>query len=139
MRNLLILCLTTIFILTSSLSANVINESKTDIYFGNGIWNLQFTKTKCKKQDAAECSQRYLDRLLSKEIIKNNPKLQIRYGKVKLAYNQTKGKFPDLLETFYQLKVAGQIGERTFFATVDELMAKSLADINDGVELAEMR
>ena len=55
----------------SQVSANTINEDKTDIYFGNGVWNSQFTKTNCQKQDAAECSQRYLNRLVKKEIIQN--------------------------------------------------------------------
>jgi len=37
----------------------------------------------------------------------------------------------DVLETFYQLKEAGQISQEWFFTFVDELMAKQLSDITD--------
>ena len=89
--------------------AENIDECKTDIYFGNGVWNKQYSNDNCKKDSAAECSVRYFNRLIEKEIIKKNPVLQAKYGNVKLAYNWGQGTMQDVLETYYQLKEAGQV------------------------------
>ncbi|WP_345992164.1 hypothetical protein [Sulfurimonas sp. HSL-1716] len=108
-----------------------INECKTDIYFGNGVWNKQYSRDDCDKDSAAECSVRELNDLINKEIIKDDPKLKANYGEVKLQYNWSYGKMIDLLETFYQLKEAGQISEKSFFILVDELMGKQVSAISD--------
>ncbi|MCH9812446.1 MAG: DUF1566 domain-containing protein [Epsilonproteobacteria bacterium] len=81
----------------------------TDIYFGNGVWNS-------KKQ--AEESRLYFDEfIIQKEIIKNDPILVKKY-EVKLAYNWGQGMMTDVLETFYQLKEAGQVNDLHFFTVV---------------------
>ena len=87
-----------------------INECKTDIYYGNGVWN---------SSENAENSKDDLEkRIIVGEIIKGNPTLQAKYGKVKLQYNWSFGKMNDLLETYYQLKHAGQLGNMGFFETM---------------------
>ena len=68
----------------ASVFALPIDECKTDIYFGNGVWNKQFSIDGCVDDVAADCSRAELDNLIKKEIIKGNPALQAKYGKVKL-------------------------------------------------------
>jgi len=99
-----------------------INECKTDIYFGNGVWN---------SEGEAEKSAKEFQRHINIKLIQDNPKLKAKYGEVKLQYNWSHGKMIDLLETFYQLKEAGQISEEIFFTLVDELMAKQVSDITN--------
>ena len=123
------------FILISSLfftllGADNINECKTDIYFGNGVWNKQFVSD-CEEDSAANCSQDTLNDLIESEIIKNDPKLKAKYGEVKLQYNWSYGDMMDLLETFYQLKETGQIGEEHFFTFVNYLIKTADQDIKD--------
>lgn len=101
----------------TTLYAENINECKTDIYFGNGVWNSEEEATDSKRE--------------LQYIIDNNPDLQSKYGEIKLQYNWSHGRMIDVLETFYQLKEAGQISEKWFFTFVDELMAKQLSDITD--------
>ncbi len=79
--------------------ANGIDESRTDIYFGNGIWNSRVD---------AEKNRVKLEKLINKHFIKNNPKLQRRYGDTKLAYNWNLGVGMDLIEAYIQLKKSGQ-------------------------------
>ncbi len=106
----------------TTLYAENINECKTDIYFGNGVWNgVDDTKKSIKK----------LQEFIDEKIIKNDLKLKAKYGGVKLQYNWSHGSMIDVLETFYQLKEAGQISEEWFFTFVDELMAKQISDITD--------
>ena len=102
-----------LFILfSSSLQALPINETKNDIYFGNGVWN--------DKEDA-ELSRLYLEIIVQKEILNYNPKLLRKYGKVKLQYNWGEGHMDDVLETYYQLKEAGQVSHYDFFRVVSLL------------------
>jgi len=101
--------------LSNSLFALSVNECKTDIYFGNGVWNKQFSRSNCNKDSAAECSQKELTQIIQREIIKNNPLLQAKYGTVKLQYNWGEGYMPDVLETYYQLKKEGQVNDLEFF------------------------
>ncbi len=105
-----------------SLFATPINECKIDIYFGNGIWN--------DPDGAGENRKALEDKILILQIIKNDPVLKAKYGKVKLAYNWGDGWDIDLVETFYQLKEAGQLSEKTFFALMDELVTKRAADLS---------
>ncbi len=111
------------------LYATKIDESKVDIYFGNGVWNTE---------DVAKINRDELQKVINKSIIKGDPKLKKKYGKVKLAYNWKKGKMEDLLETFYQLKENGQISEWLFFTLVDELIAKVTSDLTN-TALEKMR
>ena len=107
-----------------------INECKIDIYFGNGVWNTV---------EDAEKSRKVLENfVIKKEVIKNDPTLAAKYGKVKLAYNWSDGWDIDLVETFYQLKEAGQLSEKTFFVLMDELITKRAADLY-GEDLKTMR
>jgi hypothetical protein len=110
------------FILISSLfftllGADNINECKTDIYFGNGVWNKQFVSD-CEEDSAANCSQDTLNDLIESEIIKDDPILKAKYGEVKLQYNWGQGAMLDVLETYYQLKEAGQIQDYQFYAVI---------------------
>lgn len=89
-----------------SLFALSINECKTDIYFGNGVWN---------SLEDAETSVDILSEVIQREIIKDNPKLQAKYGEVKLQYNWGGGAMQDVLETYYQLKKEGQVNDLEFF------------------------
>ncbi len=110
----------TIFILlilgfSATVFALPVNECKTDIYFGNGVWNKQFSRDNCIEDDAAECSQKKLKQLIQRDIIKNNPALQTKYGEVKLQYNWGSTAMIDVLETYYQLKREGQVNDLEFF------------------------
>jgi len=112
-RFILTLCLTISFSL--NVFALPINECKTDIYFGNGVWN---------SSDDAEVSRAELDkRIIQKEIIKENPLLQSKYGNVALAYNWGQGTLLDVLETYYQLREAGQLDDVGFFTAIAILTA----------------
>jgi len=92
---------------------NTINECKTDIYFGNGVWN---------DTDDAEENRKELETLiLNKEIIKGDPALQAKYGKVKLAYNWGQGTLFDVLETYYQLRESGQLDGIGFYTAIAAL------------------
>ncbi len=50
-----------------------VNECKTDIYFGNGVWNTE---------KSADISRQELDNIIKDEIIKGDPTLQAKYGEV---------------------------------------------------------
>ena len=90
--------------------AQSVDETKIDIYFGNGVWNKQFSNDGCKKDGAANCSKEDLNDLIKEEIIATLSASEAkRYGDVKLQYNWGLGDVEDLLETFYQLKKAGQM------------------------------
>ena len=92
---------------------NTINECKTDIYFGNGVWN---------EPDDAEENRKELETLvLNKEIIKGNPILAAKYGKVKLAYNWGQGTLLDVLETYYQLRESRQLDGVGFYTAIAAL------------------
>jgi len=133
----------TIFILlilgfSATVLALPVNECKIDIYYGNGVWNKQFSRDNCIKDDAAECSQKKLNQLIYRDIIKNNPALQAKYGKVKLAYNWSADKNWDLAETFFQLREAGQLGQWTYYQLLDALETRTLSDAT-GEDIKSMR
>jgi len=96
--------------LTASVFANDIDERKTDLYFGNGVWNSY-----AMAKDGRDKLQKKVD----KWIIKGNQQLKEKYSKVKLVYNWTgtspdnsvsyETKIYDVIETFYQLKKEGQL------------------------------
>mgnify|MGYP005858522593 CR=1 FL=1 len=92
-----------------TLYAEDINECKTDIYFGNGVWN---------SQDDTKKSIRRLQYIVDKEIIKDDPKLQAKYGQIKLQYNWGQGAMLDVLETYYQLREAGQVQDYQFYTVI---------------------
>lgn len=94
-----------IFIFLNIAHAQTINECKTDIYFGNGVWN---------SPEQAEEGQEFLDLA----IIDGNPNLKAKYGEVKLQYNWGQGYMLDVLETYYQLKAAGQVNNYQFFTVI---------------------
>ncbi len=128
MERIIILIFTLIGFSVAAFSS--VDECKTDIYFGNGVWNT-------KKQ--AEISRKELEeRIIKREIIKGDPTLAAKYGTVKLAYNWSDGWDIDLVETFYQLKEAGQLSKKTFFVLMDELITKRAADLY-GEDLKTMR
>jgi hypothetical protein len=99
-----------------------IDECKTDIYFGNGVWNSE--------QEAIKSAVK-LQEIIDREIIKNDSKLKAKYGKIKYQYNYGISDMIDLLETFYQLKEAGQIKEEDFFGFIDTLILSVEDDIED--------
>ena len=102
----LLIVLLTLFV---TLSAENIDECKTDIYFGNGVWN---TRTQAKE------SGNRLQKIIKREIIKNDLNLKAKYGEVKLQYNWGQGNMLDVLETYYQLREAGQVEDYQFFAVI---------------------
>ena len=119
-----------VFGFSISIFALPINECKIDIYFGNGVWNTL--------KQAKENVKALEKQVIQREIIKNNPTLKTKYGNVKLQYNWGEGWDIDLVETFYQLKEAGQLSKWAFFALMDELLTKRAADIT-GDDVDTMR
>jgi len=90
--------------------AENINECKTDIYYGNGVWN---------EYENADDSRKKLEvRIVKLEIVDGDSFLQTKYGETKLAYNWGQGTMLDLLETYYQLREAGQVSDLGFFQTI---------------------
>lgn len=106
-----------------SLFANEIDERKTDIYFGNGVWN---------SYDDAVKGQEKLQKNIDSLIINDNQQLKDKYGKVKLVYNWTgtspgnsvaiTTKIYDLIETFYQLKKEGQFQNSDIYTFIRAFM-----------------
>ncbi len=109
----------TISLFMITLSANTINECKTDIYYGNGVWNSIF--------DAKDSMDALTKEIIIPYITKNDPKLQAKYGEVKLQYNWGQDAMTDVLETFYQLKEAGQVSDLDFFRVVFVLTRGNLS------------
>ena len=90
--------------------AENINECKTDIYYGNGVWN--------EYEDADDSRDKLEKRIIELEIIDGDPFLKAKYGKVKLAYNWGQGRLLDVLETYYQLREAGQLDGVGFYTAI---------------------
>ena len=102
-----------LFLFITTLSfASEIDERKTDIYFGNGVWN-SYSGAKEGKDKLQEKIDRW--------IIDNNQQLPEKYSQVNLVYNWT-GTSPDnnvswetqvydVIEIFYQLRREGQLDE----------------------------
>ncbi len=97
-------------------SAKDINECKTDIYYGNGVWN--------EYEDAEKSRKELENEIVIPLIIKNNPLLKAKYGDTKLAYNWGQGTMLDVLETYYQLREAGQLDGVGFYAAIATLTVK---------------
>jgi len=95
--------------------AENINECKTDIYYGNGVWNTS--------DNAKDSREKLENRIVKLKIIKGDPTLKTKYGKVKLAYNWGQGTLLDVLETYYQLREAGQLDGVGFFTAMAVLTA----------------
>ncbi len=112
MRRILIL----LMVVVSFSMGNTINECKTDIYFGNGVWN--------ELDDAEENRKKLEDDIIVPKIIKNDPILLAKYGKVKLAYNWGQGTLLDVLETYYQLRESGQLDDIGFYTAIAALTVK---------------
>lgn len=113
MKNILIFMAIYVGISFSACAENI-NECKTDIYYGNGVWN---------EYEVADDSRSELESLVKDEIINGNTLLQAKYGKTKLAYNWGQGAMLDVLETYYQLREAGQLDGIGFFAAMAILIA----------------
>jgi len=112
-------------------------SGKTDVYFTNGILVKKYSRDKCEKDIAAECSQNKLEMKLKQYTFSDgknflDPSLVDSNGKhgVMLVYNWHKGTAYDLLETYYQLKESGQI-ERAlgFFGWLAEIGIGLVQDI----------
>ncbi len=106
----IILFIGVLLALNSSLMGLTIDECKTDIYFGNGVWNAP--------EDAEKGRQKLQKEIVVSKLIQGDPKLQAKYGEVKLQYNWGQGGMLDVLETYYQLKEAGQVNDYQFFAVI---------------------
>ena len=115
-----------------SVNANAItvNEKKVDIWFGNGVWNT--------RSQARESLVYLEEEIIKPYITQGDNKLEEKYLPLYLAYNQNETAFLDLIETFYQMKNAGQISEVLFFATVDKLLAENITNVVGG-ELEDLR
>jgi hypothetical protein len=91
-----IFLLLTIFI---TFAFGIIDEYKTDVYFGNGILTTD--------DDARSNAMDVLEPAIRKEIYANNEDEMYKHiGKVDYAYNRTDGQIVDLLESLVQ-KVDG--------------------------------
>lgn len=97
-------------------NAQDINECKTDIYYGNGVWN--------SSEDAKKSQKKLYERIVIPQIIKGNPLLKVKYGKTKLAYNWGQGTLLDVLETYYQLRESGQLDGVGFYTAIAALTVK---------------
>jgi len=97
-----------LFVFLLSISLLYANNCETDIYFGNGVWNT--------KEDA-RISLEALEAKIKAQSLDNNRNLNY-----KLAYNSTETAMLDLVETFFQLKQAGQIGNVGFNVMVSMLV-----------------
>lgn len=87
MKQFLFFCIGFFLITTAAAQEIIIDERKTDVYFGNGVWN---------NNEDADSGKIALQRFIKF-------KLAIEDIKVKLAFNHTYGPRRDLIETFYQL------------------------------------
>lgn len=128
-----------LLLLISSISASEIDERKTDLYFGNGVWNSE--------ADAAE-SQEELQKRVDLVIIGDNPQLEEKYSKVNLVYNWT-GTSPDnnvsvgtqvydVIETFYQLRREGQIDDLAdIYEFITNVMGRRLEVAIETIELLD--
>jgi hypothetical protein len=111
MKKLLLLIVLAIGLSVFSNAENI-NECKTDIYYGNGVWN---------EYEDADDSRWDLESLIEDEIINRNPLLEVKYGKVKLVYNWGQGYVLDVLEVYYQLREAGQLDGIGFYLAIARL------------------
>ena len=112
MKKLSIFVYAIIFLSLFSYAANI-NECKTDIYYGNGVWN--------EYEDADDSRDKLEKRIIELEIIDGDTALKAKYGKVKLAYNWGQGRLLDVLETYYQLREAGQLDGVGFYTAIAAL------------------
>ena len=109
MKNIFKLLIVLLTLLVT-LSAENIDECKTDIYFGNGVWN--------SAKDAEANIRELHEKIINPFIIKDDPKLKAKYGQIKLQYNWGQGAMLDVLETYYQLREAGQVQDYQFYAVI---------------------
>ncbi|MEN8148071.1 MAG: hypothetical protein ABFR02_10710, partial [Campylobacterota bacterium] len=86
--------------ISSLVHGAAIDERKTDIYFGNGVWN---------NRQSAVIGQLELEDFIIYKLEKTE-------AQVKLAFNHTNGHRRDLIETYYQLYQLGQISFGYFTA-----------------------
>lgn len=114
MKNILTLIVIFLGLYFPSYAENI-NECKTDIYYGNGVWN--------EPEDAEE-SKDILQGVIDREIIQYYKPLQNKYGQVKLVYNWGQGTILDVLETYYQLREAGQLDGVGFYTAIATLTVK---------------
>ena len=85
-----------LLILFSSFALSIVDESKVDVYFGNGILTTD--------EDARSNAEDVLEPAIRKDIYKNNEDEMYKHiGKVDYAYNQTRGMALDLFESTYQV------------------------------------
>ena len=115
MKKILIFVIVFMGFSLSSYAENI-NECKTDIYYGNGVWN--------SSEDAKKSRRALEKRIINKEIIKGDPLLKAKYGKTKLAYNWGQGTLFDVLETYYQLREEGQLDGVGFYTAIAALTIK---------------
>jgi hypothetical protein len=113
----IVILISIIFVFMNVVQAEIIDECRTDMYFGNGVWN--------EPEDVEDSVKKLKEKIITPYIVKNDPKLKIKYGEVKLAYNWGQGTMTDLLETFYQLKQAGQVTDKQFYKVISILTRKN--------------
>lgn len=118
----ILLFITSIGLLTL-LHAQPINECKTDVYYGNGVWN---------EYKDADDSRYELENVINDEVILSDTLLQSKYGEVKLAYNWGQGHMLDVLEVYYQLREAGQLEGAGYF-TVIAILTANFPEVTLGV------
>jgi len=128
MKKLLIL-LTLLFGVTLGFSANI-NEAKTDIYFGNGVFD---------DEEDSKYNRDRLEKFILKNIYNNNLEKfkTLHYTKredidernkdaiILLSFNWDKGTMDNLYEMFLQLKQTGQLDEEIKFFEVSYELLKA--------------
>ena len=115
MKNILILIL-----LFTNIFANT-QACRTDIYFGNGVWNDEiqtFVSTLKLEKFLREQGIKFS----SPETIGGNSKRHV----MRYIHNETHGEINDLIETHYQLLKSGQISEGYFSFVTRALNVVSL-------------
>ena len=96
------------FILILAFAVLEAKSCMTDIYFGNGVWN-----TKKEAISGAIALRKFM---LKKATTRLDAQKEGTNFVFKYAYNPSYGTREDLIETFWQLKESGQIGEGYFNA-----------------------
>lgn len=117
----LFLLLLSLLVSTASAQVITIDERKTDIYFGNGVWNDNIQ---------ADDGRSALETFIIDNLAKPDTK-------VKLAFNNTNGHRKDLVETYYQLALLGQISVG-YFTMLSEVMTSSVPSVLKPIYLAGM-
>lgn len=104
-----------LFIILVTIASLNAKPCMTDIYFGNGVWNIER-----QAKDGRKALREFM-------LTRANTHLDIQKEGItynfKHAYNPSHGTLLDLVETFWQLKESGQISDGYFHSIYASLMS----------------